>query len=360
MISGKQPEINILLVEDNPGDAVLVEKHLQTADTTILADKINLTHNESLDEAFDTLDEELVDIILLDLGLPRSSGIETLERVLDDTIEYPIIVLTGLDDGDAAVQAIQQGAQDYLPKDNIDGDMLVRAMRYAIERKENQLELKRQNERLDNFANVVSHDLRNPLDIARGYSDMAQKKDDVSHLDTVDDALNRMNDMIDDVLTLARQGDSVDETEEIDFSEIIKDAWETVDTKDCVLETPEDFPAFEADRSRLRQQLENLFRNSVTHAGEDVTITVGWLDEDYGFYVKDNGPGIPDDNKDELFDQGFTTDSEGTGFGLNIVEQIAEAHGWDIRVLDGNEGGARFEVYNITSSRSNNGATNDE
>lgn len=348
MIS-KQANINILLIEDNPGDAVLVEKHLQNADTSILAQSINLIHNESLTEGLETLDEDVVDIILLDLGLPRSSGIETLDRLLDEVSQYPIIVLTGLDDGDAAIQAIKQGAQDYLPKSNLDSDMLVRAMRYAIERKENQLELKRQNERLDNFANVVSHDLRNPLDIARGYSDMAQETGDLSHLDKVDTALNRMNDMIDDVLTLARQGDSVDETEEISFEDIIEDAWTTVDTKDCTLETPDTFPPFQADRSRLRQQLENLFRNAVTHAGEDVIIAVGALPEDYGFYVSDTGPGIPDENKTELFDQGFTTDDEGTGFGLNIVQQIAEAHGWSVRVTDSESGGARFEIYDITN-----------
>lgn len=351
MITGKQPEITILLVEDNPGDALLVEKHLQGANTEILADTINITHKEDLETAVKTLDSELIDIILLDLGLPHSSGIETLERLMNETIEYPIIVLTGLDDGNAAIQAIQQGAQDYLPKDHIDGDMLVRSMRYAIERKENQLELKRQNERLDNFANVVSHDLRNPLDIARGYNEMAQNTNDTSHLDKVDNALNRMNDMIDDVLTLARQGDSVDDPEEIELRSIVQDAWDTVDTKDCTLETPDEFPTFEADRSRLRQLLENLFRNSVTHAGDDVTITVGWLTDEYGFYVSDTGPGIPDEHKDELFDQGFTTDSEGTGFGLNIVKQIAEAHGWHIRIVDGEHGGARFEIFNITTVR---------
>lgn len=351
MISGKQPTINILLVEDNPGDARLVEKHLQQADTTILANEINLTHDESLEEAFDTLENEDVHIILLDLGLPRSSGIETLDRILDEPLEYPIIVLTGLDDGDAAIQAIQQGAQDYLPKGDIDGDTLVRAMRYAIERKENQLKLKRQNERLDNFANVVSHDLRNPLEIARGWSEHARETGNVEKLDKVENALNRMNEMIDDVLTLARQGDSVDETESVAFDDVISDAWNTVDTKDCTLKTPDDFPEFEADRSRLRQLLENLFRNAVTHAGDDVTITVGWDDENCGFYVADDGPGIPDENKDELFDQGFTTDTEGTGFGLNIVEQISTAHGWDISVADSPDGGAQFLISDISSAQ---------
>lgn len=345
--------INVLLVEDNPGDVLLIEKQLEHSDTSILAENVNLTHKDNLDDAIDVLENEVIDIILLDLGLPKSTGLDTLSRMLDYTIEYPIIVLTGLDDTETAVQAVQQGAQDYIPKDDIDGAILLRAMRYAIERKENQLELKRQNERLDNFASVVSHDLRNPLDIARGYTEVAQETGNDEHFDTVVNALNRMNNMIDDVLTLAREGSAVDEEElePINLDDLLDDTWGVVDTKDCQLERPDTLPQIEGDRSRVRQIFENLFRNSVTHAGNDVTISVGVLDGGYGFYIEDNGPGIDDDIKDNLFEQGFTTDDEGTGFGLNIVKEIANAHGWDVRVVDAESGGARFEVSDIDSIR---------
>jgi signal transduction histidine kinase len=99
-----------------------------------------------------------------------------------------------------------------------------------------------------------------------------------------------------------------------------------------------------ADPERPQQLFENLFRNSVEHGGTDVTITVGALEEDEGFYVADDGPGIPEEKRDEIFEAGYTTASDGTGFGLAIVAEIAEAHGWEITATESAEGGARFEI----------------
>jgi signal transduction histidine kinase len=103
---------------------------------------------------------------------------------------------------------------------------------------------------------------------------------------------------------------------------------------------------FAADPDRLQQLFENLFRNAVEHAGDDVTIRVGALDGD-GFYIEDDGPGIPEDKREKVFDSGFTTNRDGTGFGLAIVMEIVEAHGWQISVTEGDTGGARFEVTNV-------------
>ena len=103
----------------------------------------------------------------------------------------------------------------------------------------------------------------------------------------------------------------------------------------------------QADATRLRQLLENLFRNSVDHGGEDVTITVGTLAD--GFYVADDGPGIPEAERDQVFESGYSTNRDGTGFGLAIVEEIAAGHGWEITVTEGVEGGARFEVTGVGS-----------
>jgi signal transduction histidine kinase len=95
----------------------------------------------------------------------------------------------------------------------------------------------------------------------------------------------------------------------------------------------------------LCQLLENLFRNAVEYGGEKVIVTVGELDD--GFYIEDNGPGIPETKRDEVFDAGVSTSQEGTGFGLSIVQKIVEAHSWEIRVIEGTEGGARFDITGV-------------
>ncbi|MDB2263512.1 HAMP domain-containing sensor histidine kinase [Halorubrum ezzemoulense] len=100
-----------------------------------------------------------------------------------------------------------------------------------------------------------------------------------------------------------------------------------------------------ADRSRLKQVLENLLRNAVSHGGADVTVTIGDLDG--GFYVADTSPGLPEDERGEVFEAGHTTDSDGTGFGLAIVERAGEAHGWAVCVTDGPDGGARSEFTGV-------------
>lgn len=205
----------------------------------------------------------------------------------------------------------------------------------------NQAELQRQNERLDRFASVVSHDLRNPLTVANGRLDLASEECDSAHLDDVERALGRMESLIDDLLTLAKQGSTVADREPVVLSELVDSAWENVETGEGILNA-EIHGTIQADVSRLQQVFENLFRNAVEHGGKDVTVTVGELDD--GFYVEDDGPGIPEAERDDVFEAGHTTSEEGTGFGLSIVQQIVEAHGWSIRVTESASGGARFEI----------------
>jgi signal transduction histidine kinase len=105
-----------------------------------------------------------------------------------------------------------------------------------------------------------------------------------------------------------------------------------------------------ADHGRLRQLLENLFRNAVDHGGEDVAITVGELEQ--GFYVADDGPGISPDNRDNVFESGYSTSEDGNGLGLQIVKQIVDGHDWDITVTESKEGGARFEITSVETTSS--------
>jgi signal transduction histidine kinase len=195
-------------------------------------------------------------------------------------------------------------------------------------------------ERLEEFATVVSHDLRNPLNVAVGHLELGQEAGDDAHFEEAEDALHRMEDIIDDLLTLARQGETELEREAVSLEVAARTAWSAVETADVTLHLAGE-RTVQADRTALLRLLENLFRNSVEHAGEGVTVTVGTTDS--GFYVVDDGPGIPSDERDSVFEQGYTTSEDGTGFGLAIVEEVAEAHGWTISLAESDAGGARFE-----------------
>jgi PAS domain S-box-containing protein len=205
-------------------------------------------------------------------------------------------------------------------------------------------ELERQNDRLEEFASVVSHDLRNPLGVAQGYLEMVRESGAEEDFAKIDRAHDRMEAIIEDVLTLARQGRTVGDTHSVSLADVVETAWSAVETTDTELTIEEDLGTIEADESRLRELFENLFRNAIEHGGEDVTVRVGELANERGFFVEDGGPGIPADEREQVFDHGFSTSEEGTGFGLPIVRRIAEAHDWNTTVSEGESGGARFEI----------------
>jgi len=218
-------------------------------------------------------------------------------------------------------------------------------------------ELRRQNDQLDDFAGIVSHDLRNPLNVADGAIELARQHEQFDYLDRAENAHERMETIIEDVLTLARQGQTVAETEPVELEAVVTDAWATVDTRDATVECHDDV-TFEADRTRLLRLFENLFRNCIEHGGDAVTVTVGTVDDGptgrdrpaetpRGFYVADDGPGIPEDQRDAVLEQGFTTSDEGTGLGLSIVSTVADAHGWEMNVTESESGGAKFEVTGL-------------
>lgn len=333
-----------LLIEDNPGDARLVEHHLNAPFVSDITGDVTLTHVDSLSDGLAELAQASYDILFLDLGLPESTGLATLERVLAEEPRIPIVVLTGLDDREKAVQAIQSGAQDYLPKDNLEPDTLARALRYAIERHQQEEELRRQNERLDRFASVVSHDLRNPLNVAQGRSELLREECESYDLDAVTDALDRMERLIEDLLTLARQGESIDAMEPVHIPSIVNECWRTIETEQTEINIDAECVIY-ADESRLKQLLENLFRNAIEHTDDPVTVTVG-VEGDV-LYVEDDGTGVNTDVRDRIFEGGYSTSTEGTGFGLMIVEEIVTAHEWTIIITDSSSGGARFEITGI-------------
>ena len=212
------------------------------------------------------------------------------------------------------------------------------------ELKEREEQLQREKERLDEFAGVVSHDLRNPLNVAQGRIELAQKECDTSHLDAAADGIERSRDLIEDLLALARGGKEIGDLEAVEANELVQTCWNTVNTAQGTVDI-EIESTIRADRSRLRQLFENLFRNAVQHGGKEVTVSIGQLPD--GFYLEDNGSGIPADERENVFEPGYSESQAGSGFGLSIVKQIVEAHGWDIQIVEGSAGGARFEITGV-------------
>ncbi|MFC4542427.1 PAS domain-containing sensor histidine kinase [Halosolutus amylolyticus] len=218
------------------------------------------------------------------------------------------------------------------------------AFQDITERKERERTLQRTNDRLEAFASVVSHDLRNPLTVAQAALELARESGSAEDFDRIETAHGRMNALIDDLLTLARDGQQVDETRPVVLADLVASVRETIPGDDATIDVALDDYRIEADEARLRQLLENLLSNALIHGGDDVTIRIGPLDDGAGFYVADDGPGVPAAIRDAIFDQGFSTTSDGTGFGLAIVRGIADAHGWTVDVTESVDGGARFEV----------------
>jgi signal transduction histidine kinase len=131
------------------------------------------------------------------------------------------------------------------------------------------------------------------------------------------------------------------EKEDIPLETAVERSWRTIETNNAQLENDADRSVY-ANPSRLGQIWENVLGNAIDHGGDDATITVGNLPN--GFYIDDDGPGIPEEERSQVFEIGYSTNSDGTGFGLGIVKRIVENHGWDITITESDSGGTRFEI----------------
>jgi PAS domain S-box-containing protein len=192
-------------------------------------------------------------------------------------------------------------------------------------------ELEEKNERLKQFTRIVSHDLRNPLNVAQLRLELAMDDCDSPHLEDVEAAHERMETIVEETLILSRQDERITERKPLDLAKSVEGWWSSVATKNAELVVT-DPPRVRADPDRLRHVFENLFRNAVVHAGKSAIVEVGALDD--GFYIADDGPGVSEDVKDELFEFGVTSTNGGTGYGLAIVKEIIEAHGWEIDIAE--------------------------
>ncbi|WP_158853718.1 response regulator [Halorhabdus sp. CUG00001] len=278
---------------------------------------------------------------------------DTIQRAIDEEASYDLTYPVEPDDERIWVREQAEVLDDG------DAPRVVGTVTDVTVLREYEQELERHNERLDEFAEVVAHDLRNPLNVATGRATLLDEACESEHTRPLIDALERMGDIVDNTLTLARQGDTVGETEAVAVPAVAQQCAEMIDTEAVSIDIAEEF-RIRGDPDRVRHVFENLFGNAVEHAtGErtvstadesappaDVTIAIGRIG-DRGFYVADDGPGIPEDERTAVFEPGYTTTAEGTGFGLTIVERIADAHDWAVTVTESEDGGARFEFTDV-------------
>lgn len=204
-------------------------------------------------------------------------------------------------------------------------------------------EVRRRNEELEGIHSVIAHDVKSPLSGVYGNIDLARDTGNVSHLDDAEEAARRVESLVEDLGRLAREGVTVDGTEPVRVDDVVRDVWRSLETRKARLDVDLDGLEVAADPRRLERLVDNLLRNALNHAGPDVRVRVGSLPHGEGFYVEDDGPGLPDD-PEEALQVGYTTHDEGTGFGLPIVNRIARSHGWEMDFGDAPSGGARVEI----------------
>jgi signal transduction histidine kinase len=346
----------LLIIEDNPGDARLLREMLHENG----AHQAELMLAETMGEAEKHLAERVIDIILLDLGLPDASGLIAIKRTRAAAPGIPLVVLTGLDDEELAAQSLQEGAQDYLIKGQIETRGLLRALRYATERK--------RLERLkDEFVSTVSHELRTPLtsisaslgllagNVAGILPEPARRLLGIAHTNS-----QRLVRLVNDILDIEKleSGHVVFDLRRIDVGSLVE---RTIDANRGFAEDHNVRIRFEgsstvaevrADADRLAQVITNLLSNAVkfSPADNEVVVTVGHASDFVRISVRDHGPGIHPGFESRIFERFAQADATntrrkgGTGLGLSIVKQIVDRLGGEVGFIDAAGGGTIFHV----------------
>ncbi len=344
--------ISILLIEDNPGDRRLICEMLTEARSMTF----DLKYADRLQAALEHLGENRVDVVLSDLGLPDSQGLETLSKIYAQVPEIPIVVLTGLNDEMLGVQAVNKGAQDYLIKGQVDTNLLVRTIRYAIERKQAeererqlqlQLNLSNRLASLGLMVEGIAHEINNPLVSVVGFAEMLMQDDIPENVreavKTISDSAQRVAGIVKNLLTFAQQQKL--ERTNINVNNLIQATLAMraypmeISNIKATTQLDPTLPWTMADVTLLQQAFLNLIINAETemklaHGKGNLLIKTETIDNTIQVLFTDDGPGVAEANLIHLFDPFFSTRGvgQGTGLGLSVCYGIITEHNGQIYV----------------------------
>lgn len=360
--------ISILLIEDNSGDRRLISEMLAEASANEPGIAFDMQYADRLQPAIEYLGQHRVEVILLDLGLPDSQGLDTLKRVYSEVPELPIVVLTGLNDELIGVQAVNKGAQDYLIKGQVDTHLLRRTIRYAIERKQAeererrlqlQLNLSSRLASLGLMVEGIAHEINNPLSSVIGFAQMLMYEDLPENIKNdvkmINDNAQRIADIMNNLLTFARQQNL--QRTYININDIIRATLQmqahSLESNNItvILQLDPALPSTMADATLLQQAFLNLIINAETemkqaHGKGSLLIKTTLISDTIQISFTDDGPGITEANLTHLFDPFFSTRGvgHGTGLGLSVCYGIINEHNGQIYVQSQPGKGAVFTV----------------
>lgn len=350
----------ILVVEDNPADARLIEEYLtERSWPDITAENPTIEHVDRLEDAVEAVEDAPAgfDIILLDLGLPDSAGLTTLDEMLDAGERIPVVVLTGLDDERVGVEAVEHGAQEYLVKNDLTPRLLRQTLRNAIQRARQQRELRQRNAELAILNQVIRHDIRNDVAVILSWGETLGAHVDetgetyLSRIIDAGDHITEITETVGDFLSVLEDG-SDPELQAIDLNAVLRNEIEKARSAHegaSITVTGDYDRVLQVTATELLSSVfRNIVKNAVVHndkAEPEITVRVETADEVCRVRIADNGPGVRDSRKEEIFGRGeMGLESSGSGIGLYLVDTLVDMYGGTVELTDNEPEGSVFSV----------------